>query len=122
MEKPMKKVGPCLLVLATVLASAHAQEKKEPKPLVVKALPPHPLDNVFRNAKSEKDVTDKLLDNDLFKRAIREALKAEEKARKSPKPVIGPTPEQVARQRFLEVLTGSGVVVVPKKPDPKPAK
>ena len=88
-----------LLGLAIALASAPA--------VAFSLLPPHPLDAVFA-ADSVKGVNEALLDNELFKRAVKEALKTkadhEEWIRKHP-PVPGPSSTQLARQKFLEVLT-----------------
>src|SRR5262245_19108813 len=110
---PMKKLGLCLVVLAVALVSAQAQEKKDDKKKGEKpgvtALPPHPLDRVFETAKTEKDVEKALLASDVYKRAVKEALKAkqEQEARfKKDKKFVGPRLEQAARQKFLEVLTG----------------
>ena len=88
-----------LLGLAIALASAHAA--------AVMLLPPHPLDAVFA-ANTVRGVKEALLDNPLFRKAVKEALKTkvdhEEWVRTHP-PVPGPSSTQLARQRFLEVLT-----------------
>jgi hypothetical protein len=90
-----------LLILIGALVSGQADEKK------VAALPPHPLDSAFEKAKTEKAVNEGLLNNDHFKKAVREALKRkqeqEERFRKNPK-LLDATPAQAARVKFLEVL------------------
>lgn len=81
-------------------------EKKAEKP-TAGALPPHPLDNAFERANTERDIDNALLNNDLYKKAMTEALKArraqEEEFRKNPK-LKDASPAQKARLKFLEVL------------------
>jgi multidrug efflux pump subunit AcrA (membrane-fusion protein) len=76
------------------------------------ALPPHPLDAVFKDADTEKAVTEALLKSEIYKTAVKEALKAkkkvEEEHKKNPK-LVGPTPDQAARVRFWEVLKAGKV-------------
>jgi hypothetical protein len=96
----MKKTICCgLLGLTIALASAHA--------VAFTLLPPHPLDAVFA-ANTVKEVKEALLDSELFRKAVKEALKTkvdhEEWVRRHP-PVPGPSSTQLARRRFLEVLT-----------------
>jgi hypothetical protein len=71
------------------------------------SLPPHPLDNAFARARNERQINDALLNNDLYKEAVREALKAkkaqEDRFRRNPQ-LKDATPAQAARQKFLEVL------------------
>jgi hypothetical protein len=79
----MKTVFFGLLILIGALVSGQADEKK------VAALPPHPLDSAFEKAKTEKAINEGLLNNDHYKKAVREALKRkqeqEEMFRKNPK-------------------------------------
>ena len=93
------------------LTVAHGDDKKDDKPkgdrAQVGALPPHPLDPAFEKGRSERDFDNALLNNPLFQKAVKEALKAkrdqEEAYRKDPK-LRSSTPAQAARVRFLEVL------------------
>jgi hypothetical protein len=93
------------------LTVAHGDDKKDDKPkgdkAKVGALPPHPLDPAFEKGRSERDFDNALLNNPLFQKAVKEALKAkrdqEEKYRQNPK-LRDATPAQAARKRFLEVL------------------
>lgn len=100
-----------LLALTVAFASVQGDEKKGDekkgeKP-AVGALPPHPLDAAFRNVRTEREINNNLLNNDLYKRAVKEALRAkqEQEARfkKNPK-LADASPEQAARVKFLEVL------------------
>jgi hypothetical protein len=100
-----------LLTLAIVVVLVQAQDqksdqKKDDKP-AVGALPPHPLDDAFQGVKTERNIYDKLLNNDLYKKAVKEALKAKQeqevKFKKNPK-LRDASPEQAARRKFLEVL------------------
>jgi hypothetical protein len=104
---PMKKVISFGL-LAIVIAFAAVYADDQPKK--VGALPPHPLDLVFERANSVKAVNEGLLNNDLFKKAVIEALKAkreqEQRFRDNPR-LMAASPAQAARQKFLEVITGA---------------
>ena len=71
----------------------------------VEGLPPSPLDKAFEKATTDRNITDNLINNDLFKKAVNAALKAkqdrEQEMKKTP---IGPTPAQAARSAFLRTL------------------
>lgn len=74
---------------------------------VVTALPPHPLDGAFEKAVTEKQLNEALLNDDLYKKAVKEALKAkqaQEKNYKDNPKFVGASPAQSARQAFLRVL------------------
>lgn len=91
-----------LLFAFIFIASALADDKKP-----VSALPPHPLDNAFERCNSERDLTNALLNNQLYQRAVAEALKAkraQEAMFKANPRYVGPSPAQAARVTFLEVL------------------
>jgi hypothetical protein len=101
-----------LLALAVAFASAEAGdkgEKKEGKPPVVGALAPHPLDPAFEKAKTEREITNALLNDPLFQKAVKDALNAkrniEEQRRKQPN-FLSATPAQAARNAFLGALQG----------------
>lgn len=102
----MKTLASAIFGLAVAFA-AQAAEKSEKSAAkkAVAALPPHPLDGAFARPK----ITDGLLNNDLFKKAVQEAAKArkeqEERFKKNPG-FAGPTPAQAARMKFLKVLNG----------------
>ena len=103
----MKVVAVGILGLAFLFTAVQAQDKdKDKKP--VGALPPHPLDSVFER-KTEQGCRDAMLNNALYNKAFKEAMKAkremEERYRKEPK-LVSSTPAQAARVRFLEVLGG----------------
>jgi hypothetical protein len=92
-------------------ALALADDKKpddRAKPKAVTALPPNPLDGAFNGANSVKEIDEGLLNNAHYQKAVKEALKAKQEQealyKKNPK-LVGPTPEQAARVRFLAVLT-----------------
>jgi hypothetical protein len=91
-----------LVFMGVSLAGADDKDKSK-----VAALAPHPLDKVFEKATTEKQVDEGLLNDELFKKAVTAALKAkkdqEQKYKDDPK-LIGPTPAQAARVKFLEVL------------------
>jgi outer membrane protein TolC len=95
------------MVFATVNAGDSKDQKKEEKK--VGALPPHPLDSAFENAKTARAIDEGLLNNPLFKKAVAEALKAkqeqEAKFKENPK-LRDASPAQRARLKFLEVLNG----------------
>jgi hypothetical protein len=93
-------VGLASLVFCVAFASAD----EKPKPT---ALPPHKLDVGFEKASTEKAINDALLNNELYKKAVKEALKAktaqDAKFKENPK-LQDASPAQAARQEFLEVL------------------
>jgi hypothetical protein len=72
----------------------------------VAALPPHPLDSAFATrGNTTRDLTNGLLNNPMFQRAVAAALKAkQERQAQMRQTPVGPTPEQAARQAFLETL------------------
>src|SRR5262245_13047071 len=113
--------GLLTLVAAVVLVQAQDQkgdEKKGDEP-AAGALPPHPLDDAFRNVKTERDINNRLLNNDLYKKAVKAALDAkqeqEDNFKKNPK-LRDASPEQKARLKFLEVLKNE------RKGEEKPEK
>jgi hypothetical protein len=71
----------------------------------VGAMAPSPLDKAFDKATTERNIVDNLINNDLFMKAVKAALKAkqdrEQAMKKTP---IGPSPAQAARAAFLEAL------------------
>ena len=93
------------LILALALVMQGEAQDKDKKP--VGALPPHKLDGAFEKAKTEKAIMEDLMKNDLFKKAVAEALKAKQKREKemveNPK-ILSATPSQAARQKFLEII------------------
>jgi len=103
----MKQVSMCLVGLAIAVVAVQGQEQKGDKQPAIGALPPHPLDGAFQSVRTETDIKNKLLNNELYKKAVKEALKAyqEQDARfkKNPK-LLDASPAQAARVRFLEVL------------------
>src|SRR5687768_12055752 len=109
MKRCIILLGLGLLVL--VFAGFVQSEDKKPEKPPAGALPPHPLDGAFENANSERAIKDALLNNDRYKKAVTEALKAkraqEERFRKNPK-LLDASPAQAARVKFLEVLRGEG--------------
>jgi len=106
MEGPaMKVASACLVGLVIAVVAVQGQEgDKKPG---IGALPPHPLDGAFEKVRTETDIKNKLLNNELYKKAVKEALKAyqdqEAKFKKDAK-FVGPSPAQAARVTFLEVL------------------
>src|SRR5262249_16328326 len=110
-RSPMKTLLGALLTLTIAIVSIQAQDQKQDQKKdeksAVGALPPHPLDDAFKNVKSERQIYDKLLNNKLYKEAVKAALKAkqdqEDRFKKNPK-LRDATPEQAARVKFLEVL------------------
>jgi hypothetical protein len=95
-----------LLGLAVAFVPAQSAEKKAEKPKAVGEVPPHPLDGAFKGG-TERSITDGLINNDLFKRAVREALarKIEHAQRFKDNPKLrDASPDRAARIRFLEVL------------------
>jgi hypothetical protein len=119
----MKTLLGALLTLTIAIVSIQAQDQKEDQKKddksAVGALPPHPLDDAFKNIKNERQIYDKLLNNKLYKEAVKSALKAkqdqEDRFKKNPK-LRDATPEQAARVKFLEVLKNE------MKDDKKPEK
>ena len=99
-----------LIVLALAFAGAApsgAQKPETPEKPPVGALPPHPLDAAFTGADSERAVMKALQDNELFRSAVAEALKAKKAQQaqfRKNKGFVGAKPEQAARVKFLEVL------------------
>jgi hypothetical protein len=102
----MKYILMCLVMIGLAGFATAADEKKESPKGGVGALPPHDLDKSFEGD-SERAFARALQDNNLFKKALAEALKAKEeqanKFKQNPK-LKDKTPEQAARQKFLEVL------------------
>lgn len=73
------------------------------------AIPPAPIDSAFQ-AGNEKDVTIAIIESEVFKKAIKEAVKARD-VRKGeigadPSKSLGISPSQAARVRFIQVLQG----------------
>ena len=119
----MRILGLALLGLAVAFASVSAAgDKKDGKDKGegVGALPPHPLDGAFERGFSPRDLTNGLLNNKHFQKAVEEAAKAkaeqEARLRKNPK-LLDATPAQAARRAFLEVIQGGGKVDKDKKSD-----
>lgn len=102
----VRRIASVFALLLLVMAfTANAQEK-------AKALPPHPLDSAFQRGTSANDLTNGLLNNQLFKQAVAAAAKAKQDRlaeMQRNKGMVGPTPEQAARQAFLNTLTQAGV-------------
>jgi hypothetical protein len=101
----MKVASACLMGLVITVVGVQGQEgDKKPG---VGALPPHALDGAFEKIKTETDIKNRLLNNDLYKKAVKEALKAyqEQEVRFKKEPNLrAANPAQAARVRFLEVL------------------
>jgi hypothetical protein len=97
-----------ILGIAVAFTASSAQDKDKDRPRT--ALPPHPLDSVFER-RTENDCRNAMINNALYNRAFKEALKAkreaEEQSRRDPS-LRSSTPAQAARQRFLEVLNAAG--------------
>ena len=69
---------------------------------------PHVLDPVFVDAKTEKEVTDNLINDATFKKAVKAAIEQKQKAEKAKRDnprLIGSSPGHQAREAFLNVLT-----------------
>ncbi len=95
-----------MLALAIAFSSADGGDKGKNPP--AKALPPHPLDGAFEKGQSERDVTNALLNNKLFQKAISDALKArrDQEARFKQNPGLADAnPAQAARNAFLKTLS-----------------
>ena len=68
----------------------------------VGAMAPHKLDPLFAKAgQDEKAIVNALLNDDLFKKAVKEAAKVNTPPKQG---VVGPMAGQSARAKFLEVL------------------
>src|SRR5205085_12077966 len=109
----MKKFGlavavavPILILVGLVCADEKPKTEDQKPGVGVTALPPHPLDKVFEKD-TEKAINEGLLNNELYKKAVTEAMKAKleqgKKFKDNPK-FVGPSPAQAARTKFLEVL------------------
>ena|SRR5271166_5839111 len=99
----MRGIMVVLLGVAFSLAALNAGDNPKSR-----ALAPHPLDAVFSKEDAES-VNKALLRCPRYKKAVAEALKikkAEEKRYKDHPGLIGATPAQSARLKFLEVLQG----------------
>ncbi|VTR90828.1 unnamed protein product [Gemmata massiliana] len=96
-------------MFALSFGPAGADDKKKDEKPPVGALPPHSLDGVFVKVKTEKEITDTLINDATYKKAVAAALKAkkekEEELKKNPK-IVGPSPAAAARVAFLKVLAG----------------
>jgi hypothetical protein len=100
-------VGLLGLVLSVAALNAKDDPPKTEPPAQPQALPPHPLDGAFARGNTPNDLTNGLLNNDLFKKAVAAAAKAKAEtiaARRQNPNVGGPTPEQAARKKFLDML------------------
>src|SRR5262245_6030628 len=123
---PMKRLMLCmaLAVPALLLAgSARADDKDKDKDKGgVTALPPSPLDGAFEKATDEKGIDEGLLNNDLYKKAVKAALKAkkdmEQKYKDNPK-LKAETPAQAARRAFLNTLQEAAADDKPKDKEEK---
>jgi ABC-type sugar transport system substrate-binding protein len=92
------------LMFVAVVMTAGAQDKGDPAK-AVGALPPHPLDSAFGRGNTAYDMTNGLLNNDWFKDAVKAAEKAKrDRIAAQAKTPIGPSPDQAARQAFLDAL------------------
>ena len=107
-------VGTAVLSLALAVTAVFAQNqppaqpKDQPPQPKVTALPPHPLDTAFRRGNAPNEITNGLLNNRLFQQAVQAAARAKQEAMRRPPGMVGPTPEQAARQAFLDVLNQTG--------------
>jgi hypothetical protein len=103
------------LMLMAALVSASAQDKsKEDQAKAVGPLPTHPLDSAFARGNDANSMTNGLLNNDQFKRAVQAAAKAKRERlaaiRQNPD-MVGPTPDQAARQAFLDTLNSTSEMI-----------
>jgi hypothetical protein len=102
----------CTLVgLSLAISPAQDTGKKKDDSPKVGALPPHPLDSLFQKANTPNDAGNGVLRSDIFKKACEAAMKAkkeQEELLKKNKGMVGPTPAQAARVKFLEVLSDGG--------------
>jgi hypothetical protein len=98
-----------LVVTALLVGLAAADDKPKTggdKPKAG-ALPPSPLDDAFARANTERGITNGLLNNEQFKRAVKAALKAkkdQEQWFKAHPDGVNSTPAQAAREAFLKTL------------------
>jgi len=104
----MKKILTAIVLGGCMLGQVTAQEpKKGLGPVGV--LQGMPIDGAFEKGGTEKQMTEALLNDKVFKAAIKAALAAkmgqEEMKRKKPG-IAGPSPAQAARVKFLETLEG----------------
>lgn len=105
----MKKLVLALLLVSGVVVVGHAQPPAEEPKQPARALPPNKLDEVFADATTEKQLTEALINNEVYKKAIKAALKAKKDAEADQKQnptKAGPSPAQAARTTFLKVLSG----------------
>ncbi len=68
---------------------------------------PHVLDPAFEKAGTDKELTESLLNDKTFKKAVKEAVEAKKKAEKTRAEnpgLIGASPTHQARQKFLDVI------------------
>jgi uncharacterized protein YbcC (UPF0753/DUF2309 family) len=109
-------MAPVLLLAGLAVADDKDKDKGGP----VAALAPSPLDGAFEKAMNTKEIDEGLLNNDLYKKAVKAALKAKQDQQKryadDPK-LVGPTPAQAARVAFLEALRGEAKEDKPKDKD-----
>jgi hypothetical protein len=94
-------VGLLGLILSVAVVNARDDAPK------VAALKPVPLDAAFTNATSPRDITNALLNDPTFKKAVAAAAKAKADniAAKAQNPkLMSATPDQAARVAFLKVL------------------
>ncbi len=105
----MRHLAALLALLAfSFIGLTAADEKPKEKP-PVGALKPSPLDDAFEKAATERDINNALLNNDLYKKAVKAALEAKKKVEKDIKDNprrAGATPAQAARAAFLRTLSG----------------
>jgi hypothetical protein len=101
------------LVLPALLLSRLTGADDKPKASAdndkpkVEALPPSPLDKAFDKAMTERNIVDNLINNDLFKKAVKAALKAKQDQVqwfKDHPNGASSTPAQAAREAFLKAL------------------
>jgi hypothetical protein len=96
-----------LMFVAVVASAPGKQDQAKQDQPKVEAMPPHPLDKAFARGNTANDMTNGLLNNDWFKNAVKAAEKAKQErmaaVRQNPN-MVGPTPDQAARQAFLDTL------------------
>lgn len=95
----MKFVSALSLMLLAMMATAQAP---------VGEIPPHPLDSAFER-RHDGSITNGLLNNPLFQRAVQEAARTyreTEELQRRNFGIVGASPKRAARARFLEVLNG----------------
>jgi hypothetical protein len=109
----MSRILGSFVFLGLVVCAVSADDKKP-----VGALMPLPIDKAFEKANGKDAITNALLNDPTFKKAVQAAAKAKADRIAAMKTVpIGPTPEQAARAEFLRVLSGEDHTVL--KPDQK---